>query len=59
MVALLVAMVLTTPILIVLLRSYEYEGDNQMVAITSFMLHGVFTIAVCLAIVILIMAVIA
>ena len=57
MVTLLVALVLTAPLLIVLLKSYEYEGNSQMVAITSFMLRSIFTVAVCLAIVVLIMAI--
>lgn len=57
MITLLVSLVLVAPLLIVLLRSYEYEGEDELVAITSFLLHGVFTAIVCLAIVILIMAI--
>jgi hypothetical protein len=55
LIILLLALVLVAPVLIVLLRSYEYEGDSQMVAITSYILHGTFSIVICLAILILIM----
>lgn len=58
LIILLLALVLVAPVLIVLLRSYEYEGDDTMVAFTSFILHGVFSLVICLAILILVMALI-
>lgn len=57
LIILLLALVLVAPVLIVLLRSYEYEGDDTMVAFTSMILHAIFALVVCLAIVIAIMAI--
>lgn len=57
MITLLIAMVLVCPILIVLLKTYEYEGDDTMVAFTSMILHAIFALVVYLAIVIAIMAI--
>lgn len=51
-------MILVAPVFIVLLRSYEYEGDNQMVAFTSMLLHGTFAAVFCLALLILITSII-
>lgn len=58
LIILLLALVLVVPVLIVLLRSYEYEGDDAMVAFTSFIIHAAFSVVVCLAILILIMTII-
>lgn len=54
---LLLAICLSSPLLIVLLRSYEYEGDDQMVGLTGMVLHGSFAAIMCLAWVIVIMTV--
>lgn len=58
MLTLLIAMIIMAPALIVLLRSYEFEGDSQMVAFTSYLLHGIFAVAFYLAWLILIVTII-
>lgn len=58
MLTLLIAMILVVPMYIVLLRSYEYEGDSKMVAYLSAILHGVFAVVFCLAWLILITSII-
>lgn len=54
LVFLLISTVLSSAVMIPILRSFEYEGDSKAVALTAMLLHCMFAVVVGMSIMLLV-----